>query len=237
MTRRTPVFFICAPHSRTGVTTAARLLTDYFLSRRTPIEGFDTDSREPTYAELFPQTTHVVDVGEVKGQISLFDRLLTSDETPRIVDVWHRSYEQLFSTIEEIGFFEEARRNNVEPIVLFQADATASAAANAKALLAAWPDLWMAAVHNEGAAPLGAAAYELLSRHPARGKFVIPRLESPIDRVLDDESLSLSQFFVEPPPDMSIVVRAALKGWLTPIFTQFQSFEMRLELEYAEALR
>ena len=36
---------------------------------------------------------------------------------------------------------------------------------------------------------------------------------------------------------MSIVVRAALKAWIAPIFTQFQSFELRLELEGAEFLK
>jgi len=33
------------------------------------------------------------------------------------------------------------------------------------------------------------------------------------------------------------VVRAALKTWLLPIFTQFQSLELRLELQSSEWLR
>jgi hypothetical protein len=237
MTRRTLVFFVCSPHSRTGVTTAARLLTDYYLSRNVAVEGFDTDSREPLYALFFPQRAQVVDIGEVKGQISLFDRLLVPDETPKIVDVWHRSYECLFSTIAEIGFFDEARRTGVEPLILFQADATASAANSALALNTTWPDLWMSVIHNQGAAPLGRDALTILGRYPARGKFVIPRLETPIARTLDDIDLSLSRFLVEQPPNMSIVVRAALKAWILPIFTQFQSFELRRDLQSSECLR
>jgi hypothetical protein len=237
MRRRTLVFIICSPHSRTGVTTAARLLTDFYLSRGDTVEGFDTDSREPHYGALFPDIARVVDVDDIKGQISLFDRLLVPNETPKIVDVWHRSYERFFSTIEEIGFIEEARRHAVEPIILFQADATESAATNASSLNAAWPDVWMTVVHNEGAAPLGPMAHEILSRYPARSKFVIPGLEGPIARALDDPELSLSGFLLEPPADMSIVVRAALKAWIAPIFTQFQSFELRLDLESSDFLR
>jgi len=71
----------------------------------------------------------------------------------------------------------------------------------------------------------------------ARGKFVIPRLEAPIARTLDDIDLSLSRFLVEQPPNMSIVVRAALKAWILPIFTQFQSFELRRDLQSSECLR
>lgn len=61
------------------------------------------------------------------------------------------------------------------------------------------------------------------ARYPASGKFVISRLEAPMARALDDVGLSLSRFMREPPP--------------APIFTQFQSFELRLELQSSECLR
>lgn len=237
MTRRTLVFFVCSPHSRTGVTTAARLLTDYYLSRAVGVECFDTDSREPLLAMYFPTRTQVIDLGDVKGQISLFDRLLTPDGAPKIVDVWHRSFEQLFSTIAEIGFFEEARRLGVDPIVLYQTDASDSAAISALTLATTWPELSMTIIHNEGAAPLGEEALDILARYPTHGKFVIPALEGPIARAMEDTGLSFSQFLLEPPYGMSIVVRAALKSWLLPIFTQFQSFELRLDLQSSEFLR
>ncbi len=237
MSRRTLVFFVCSPHSRTGVTTAARLLTDYYLSRGVPVEGFDTDSREPNYALRFPHVSQVIDLSDVKGQISLFDRLLAPDDTPKVVDVWSRSFDQLFATIAEIGFLEEARRTGVEPIILFQSDSSHTAASNARMLNTTWPDLWMTVIHNEGAAPLGPEALQILAQYPSRGKLVIPRLESAIARSLDDFDLSLSGFLQEPPAAMSIVVRAALKAWLLPIFTQFQSFELRFDLLSSEFLR
>ncbi len=237
MRRRTPVYFVCSPHSRTGVTTAARLVTDYYLSRGVAAEGFDTDSREPRYAVLFPGMSQVVDLGDVKGQISLFDRLLVPDDVPKIVDVWSRSFDQLFATIAEIGFLEEAEYAGVEPFILFQSDSTQSAASNARLLNTTWPGLWMSVIHNEGAAPLGPEALDILSQYPARGKLVIPRLEGPIARSLDDADLSLSRFLQDPPAHMSIVVRAALKAWLIPIVTQLQSFELRLDLLSSEFLR
>jgi hypothetical protein len=237
MRRRTLAYFVCSPHSRTGVTTTARLLTDYYLSRGVAVDGFDTDSREPGYAVLFPELSQVVDLCDVRGQISLFDRLLLADDTPKIVDVWSRSFDQLFSVIAEIGFLEEAKRAGVEPIVLYQADRSPRAASNARLLNTTWPDLWITVVHNEGAAPLGAEALEILSAYPTRGKFVIPKLESPIAELLEDQGFSLSAFLRAPPPAMSIVVRAAMKSWLIPIFTQFQSFELRLDLQSSEFLR
>jgi hypothetical protein len=236
MTRRTLAFFVCSPHSRTGVTTAARLLTDYYLSRNVGVEGFDTDVREPAYALFFPERTRIADLNDVKGQISLFDRLLVANERPKIVDVCHRSYERLFATIAEIGFLEEARRQGVEPVVLFQTDVTQSAANGALVLNTTWPDLTMSVIHNRGASPLGRDSLAVLARYPASGKFVIQRLEAPMARALDDVDLSLSALMGEPPPANSVALRTALKAWLLPIFTQFQSFELRLALQSSKCL-
>jgi len=230
MRRGANVFILCSPDARVGVSTTARLLTDYHLYSGVRVEGFDTDPHEPHYGDRFSDYVNVVDAAEIKGQIALFDRLLADDETPKIVDVWHRVFSRFFSTVQEIGFFEEARRRNLAPIILYHAAPTETALAGARALSASWPEVEMLIVQNEGAAPLGSHPWDTLRHYPANGKFVIPALEGPVAKILDAPSLSLSGFLRAPPTDMSIVVRAALKGWITPIFTQFNSFEMRQEL-------
>jgi hypothetical protein len=237
MRRRTIVYIACSPHARVGVSTTARLLTDYYLLQKRSVEAFDTDPYEPFYGPLFPQCVRMVDINEVKGQISLFDRLLVENELPKIVDVWHRSYKKFFSTVTEIGFFEEAHKIGLEPIILFHADPTDKALTEAAALSQIWPDLTITLVHNEGAVPLGPHAHEILSRYPTRGKFIIAPLDGSVAPILQDTNFSLSQFLLEPPSDMSIVVRAALKGWITRVFTQFQSCELRATLDDAVYLR
>lgn len=57
------------------------------------------------------------------------------------------------------------------------------------------------------------------------------------DARFGDVGLSLSLFMKEPPPAMRVMVRATLKAWLLPTFTQFQSFELRQELRSSEYLR
>jgi hypothetical protein len=236
MSRRTLVYFVCSPHSRTGVTTTARLITDYYLSRGRPVDCYDTDSREPSYALRYPDHSRIVDIFSIQGQIALFDPLLVADDRPKVVDVWSRSYDQLFSTIAEIGFLEEAARAGVEPIVFHQSDASAMAASNARLLTTTWPNLRVTVVHNEGAAPIGPEARGLLAAYQARGKLVIPRLDRLIARELDGLDMSFSHLLRDPPTAMPGVVQEALKGWLAPIFTQLQSFELRIQLQSSQFL-
>ncbi|HMK88813.1 MAG TPA: hypothetical protein VK446_04160 [Methylocystis sp.] len=231
MNRRALVFICCSPDARTGVSTTARLLTDYLLLQGAPVEGFDTDPHEPCYADFFPSLVRIVDASNVRGQISLFDRLLTPDQTPRIVDVWNRSYRRFFDTVRDIGFMEEAVGRGIDPVLLYHADASETALAGARDLVRSWPDLRFILVHNEGAAQLGPDAREILAHYPGQGKFVIGELNGAVAKTLSDRALSFSDFLTAPPASMSIVVRAALKAWILPIFTQFKSFELRLEME------
>src|ERR1700691_3360940 len=138
MAQKTQVYICCSPIRRSGVTTMARLLTDYFIcSGRTP-GGFDIDPREPDYGARFPASVTIVDSSRIEDQIAMFDRLLASDQNPKIVDVQHRFYDQFFETVDQIGFVDEADRAMVQPIVVFHADATDAALDASLALIRRW---------------------------------------------------------------------------------------------------
>ena len=236
MEQTTRVFICCSPHKRTGTTTTARLLTDYFIVNGRSFLGFDTDPREPDYGARFPQAVTIVDSAKVQGQVAMFDRLLVHDDAPKIIDVWHRSYEAFLETIDQIGFMDEARRTLIQPILLFHADATAESLAAALALAKQWPELCMVVVTNKGAAPLGQDGVDILAQFPSSRRFVIGALDASSRGVFEPPEFSMAQFLLAPPPDISIVVGTALRAWVAPIFTQFRTFELQLSMEGAQFL-
>ena len=195
MAQTTRVYFCCSPNKRSGSTTTARLLIDYFLTRGPGALGFDTDPHDPDFAKRFPDVVRVVDTAKVQGQIAMFDRLLVHDETPKVVDVQHRFYHSFFETIGQIGFMEEARRAMVLPVALFHLDASPNSLDVAGALAEHWPYLRMVAVRNKGAAPRG----------PERGGNTrpIPPLATNLDRRArpsDLEDFRRSGFFAAGDP-------------------------------------
>jgi hypothetical protein len=236
MERSTRAYICCSPHKRTGTTTTARLLTDYFAVNGRNFLGFDTDPHEPDYGARFPRAVTIVDAAKVQGQVAMFDRLLVHDETPKIVDVWHRSYDAFIETIDEIGFMDEARRTRIQPILLFHADATAASLAAALALSRRWLELCMVVVTNKGAAPLGQDGVDILAQFPSSRRFVIGALDVSSRFVFEAPDFSISQFLLSPPADISIVVGTALRAWVAPIFTQFRTFELQMAMEGAQFL-
>ncbi|SEC56661.1 hypothetical protein SAMN05444161_1385 [Rhizobiales bacterium GAS191] len=225
MEQRTRVYICSSPNKRTGTTTTARLLTDYFIFNGRNFAGFDTDPQDADYGARFPQAVTIVDVAKVQGQVAMFDRLLVHDETPKIVDVSHRSYDEFWETIDQIGFMDEARAVSIQPIVLFHVDASGAALAAAQALAGRWPDLNMVVVTNKGAAPFGRGALEILAQFPSPRRLVIGALDPSTRAYFEAADFSLPNFLRTRPSDMSIVIRIGLTAWVAPIFTQFRAFE------------
>ena len=147
------------------------------------------------------------------------------------------AFQRFFATVQDIGFVEEARRNGIEPILLFHADASEAALASAQSLNATWPNRRWSWCITKAPRPLGPDAADILRRYPAKHKFVVSALPAPVANILDDPSLSLWRFLHAPPTNMSNRVRAALKSWIVPIFTQFKTFELRRDLESSDYLR
>jgi hypothetical protein len=230
------VFISCSPHGRAGTSTTARLLSDYYLATRRDFAGFDADPHEPDYAPRFGERVGNVDLAEVQGQIRMIDSLLVADRKPKVIDLWSRAYDRFFNLVQEIGFVEEARAKGVEPVILYHADASAASAASAYRLAAALPGVETLLVHNEGAAPLGEAEQETLSLYPPHRRLKIRGLDPMLRRALEQPDLSLSWFLIDPPVEMSLVVRAGLRTWLQPVFSQFRAFEMRHSLDGASFL-
>ena len=236
MAQTTRVYLCCAPHKRTGATTTARLLLDYFLGGGGRALGFDTDPHDPAFAKRFPSAVTIVDTAKVQGQMTMFDRLLAPDETRKIVDVQQRFYDNFFETIGQIGFMEEARRAMVQPIALFHVDASPDAPAAASALAKRWPNLRLVVVRNKGAAPLGPDARDILDQFPHSERLTIGAVDAPTWKVFEAQDFSMSGVLGAPPARLSMATLISLRAWLRPIFRQFQLFELGISLENSQFL-
>jgi hypothetical protein len=122
MIHPTPLYIVASPRQRVGKTLIARLLIDFLLTSDRPLEGYDLDPHEPTLAKRFPGLVVPIDIGDISGQMQLFDRLLAHESTTKVIDLGCGPFAQFFAVMRETDFVIEARRRSIEPIVLFVAD-------------------------------------------------------------------------------------------------------------------
>ena len=100
----------------------ARLLAEFYVVNDRPVAAFDLADEGPQLADYLPDITTVADIGDTRGQMAFFDRLIADDVGARIIDLSHRVFKNFFTVVQEIQFFEEARRRSIEPLILFIID-------------------------------------------------------------------------------------------------------------------
>ena len=147
--RRTPVYIICSPRPLVGKTLIARLLCEFLLLQRGGVVGFDVNLKEPSLLDFLPRTTETADIDNTFGKMELMDRLIVNDGIAKVIDLGFPAFDEFFRMVEEIGFFKEAARRGIAPLVLFVADTDRASARGHEMLRSTVPPHAVITVDNE----------------------------------------------------------------------------------------
>jgi hypothetical protein len=136
-------------HPRVGKTLFTRLLIEFLRISGRPLVGYDP--REPALAGCFPNLVWPVDIADTRGQMALFDRILTDHWRTTVIDLGHGLFDQFFKVMAEIGFEDEARQKSIQPTVLFITDSAPFTAQTYADLRGRLQQTIFVPVHNEAA--------------------------------------------------------------------------------------
>ena len=228
--RRAGIYVVCSPQPHVGSTLTARLLLDFFLSRTGAAIGFDTNHLNPALAAVFPRDVMVIDLGSTRGQIMLFDRLIIGDGIPKVVDLWHASYDRFFKQATDFGFFEELRKQNLACLILLQMDPKQRFASEALTLSSRFAGVEVILVENAfvNSRPVGRRTYS--DRRSNTRSLFIPTMDPTFHRLLEEPELLVQRFARMQVPEDLHGVQAQLREVVLPIFHQFEIIEVALEV-------
>src|SRR5579862_8714077 len=220
MSLRTSVTIIASPRPRVGKTLLARLLVDFHRHEGHAVAGYDLNTGEGTLREFLPEHTTAAVVGNVKGQMALFDRL--------IADVGHESFAPFFAIADQIGFLAETNKQAIAVAILFLLTPDASSVEAYASLSKRFPGMLLSPVHNEilgpaqyrGKYPIGHGA--LLLRIPLLAPGLRKYIERPPFSFADDNAASDAGL----PAD----VHAELQHWLRRVHVEFRELGLRMLL-------
>jgi len=222
-TQPIPLYIIASPRPRTGKTLLARLMVEFFRVTGRPLAAYDLNPREPSLATRFPKLVWPVDIANTRGQMELFDRLLADAASTKVVDVGYSLFDQFFAVIAEIGFFQEARRRQIEPVILFVTD-PAAATVRSYTQLRGQLVATFVPVHNESVSLMFAKS-DFPPTRAECGMIRIPRLSPIVRGVIDRPSFSFAAYMTEQPGGPT-----EIHQWVGEIFAGFRELELRLLL-------
>src|SRR6516165_5101173 len=224
--KTTPLYVVCSPCRGVGKTLVSRLLAEFYVVNDRPVAAFDLADEGPQLTDYLPGITTVADIADARGQMTFFDRLIANDA--RIIDLSHRVFKNFFTVVQEIRFFEEARRHSIEPLILFIIDPDPKSAKAYAVLRDQLSQASLLPVRNQ----IEAAA---ISYGDARSKVIraptsldIPLLDFPLRALMDRQSFSFSGFWRASPADLPVSLTHQLSRWIGRIFLQFRELELLL---------
>jgi len=229
MPQHTQLYIVASRHPRVGKTLLARLLIEFLRISGRPLVGYDLDPREPALAGYFPNLVWPVDIADTRGQMALFDRILSDHWRTTVIDLGQGLFDQFFNVMTEIGFEDEARQKLIQPVVLFITDPAPFTAQTYAELRGRLEQTIFVPVHNE------AAAFMVIGQDfpPSSPKFAtirIPRLSPIVRGLIDRPGFSFSAYMSQQPGGPTEV-----HSWISRVFAEFRELELRLLIGQLES--
>jgi hypothetical protein len=228
MSFRNSIAIVASPRPRVGKTLLARVLTDFHLHEGRSVAAFDLNAAgEGTLAQFLPEHVTRSSIDDLEGQMALFDRLMVEDGATKIIDVGRASFEPFFTLASQFGFAEEARRQDIVPVLLYLMTPDRTSVEAYRNLCSRLPEAVLAPVHNE----VFGVAQHGNKYAPIGSDTVIVRLPLLVSNV---------RKYVERPPfsfansESAAVLDAddyiELQHWLRRIYREFRELDQRILL-------
>jgi hypothetical protein len=229
MSFRNSVTIVASPRPRVGKTLLARLLTDFHLQEGRSVASFDLNSGEGTLAEFLPEHATPSGIGDIKGQMALFDRLIADDDTSKIVDLGHESFEPFFALANQIGFAEEARKHSIAPAILYLLTPDRTSVEAYRGLRRRFPQATLAPVHNEILGPAQHRdRYDLMGSGEVVVRLAV--LAPAVRKYVERPPFSFADSRLAAAFDAPFDVNIELQRWLRKAYLEFRELDLRILL-------
>jgi hypothetical protein len=230
--RASSLVVVCSPRRHIGKTLLARLLVEFHVADGKAVAAVDLADESPQLSDYLPGLTSRGEVTSIRGQMALFDGLLGDRDAPKVIDVSHRTFRDFFVVARKIGFFEEARRRAIEPVILFLVDPDPRSAQAYSVLRSSFPGTPLLPVRNQAFAR-GVPYDAFLNHSDVHVSLEIPALaSSSLKSLIEQPWFSFARFEREGGPAASgglpPRLDEELHGWFKRIFRQFRELELWL---------
>ena len=222
------ITIVASPRPRVGKTLLARLLADFHQQQGRAVATFDLNAGDKTLEHFLPEQTTTASIRDINGQIALFDRLVADEDTTKIIDLGHESFESFFAVTHQIGFVEEARSRSIGVAILFTMTPDRTSVDAYRNLRTRFSHATLAPVHNEMLGPAQHRdKYPLASGSPVvRIAVLAPGLR----RYIETPPFSFATSQLADAVGMPVSSHAEIQRWLRRIYLEFRELDLRILL-------
>jgi hypothetical protein len=220
-----PLYVVCSPCRCVGKTLVARLIAELHLLDERPVAAFDLADEGPQLADYLPEHTTVADIGDTLGQMAFFDRLIDEGDGAKVIDVSHRAFKTFFDVVQAIGFFEEARRRAIAPLILYVVDQDPKAVQAYSRLRRSCTAASLLPVRNQAEASELPDYVRSPNRWIAPASLDIALIGFSLRALIDRPAFSFADYWRAASTDLSEATDDELMDWTESVFLQLRAVE------------
>jgi len=228
--KTTPLYVVCSPRRCGGKTLVSRLLAEFYVLGDRRVAAFDLCDEGPQLADYLPQITRITDISDVRDQMAFFDRLIEYGGA-QIIDLDHRLFQNFFTIVQKIGFFEEARGRSIAPLILFVIDMHPKSPELCATIRRWFPEASLLPVRNVARGIAIPAPDTLPKDCPSRASLDVPFVRLSLRTLIDSPNFSFSEFWRSKPTNLPDALDHELWDWVAGVFFQFRDIELSLGCE------
>ncbi|KQY97955.1 hypothetical protein ASD45_18375 [Pseudolabrys sp. Root1462] len=229
MSIRHSVYIVASPRPRVGKTLLSRLLIDYHKHEGREFGAFDLNSGDHTLKQFAPDDVTAANIGSVKGQMALFDSLVSEQGGGKVVDVGGDAYKNFFDVAYRIGLVEEAHKRDIAPVILFIVSSDKQAADVYRDLRTRFPGAALTPVHNE---MLGLAQHR--DRFPPSGQggaiLRMPVLAPGLRKYIETPPFGFADEQLANARHIPLDAHIEIQRWLRKAYLEFRELDLRILL-------
>lgn len=225
MARPKSIYIVCSPRQRVGKTLIARVLTEFILADGRSAVAFDLNPNNAALYGFLPRYAALADLSTTRGQMALFDELISEDEVTKVIDLGDESFEKFFTLLRQLGLVNEARRRGIEVVTLFIGDPDPRSAQSYIDLRRAFFRMALVPVHNEQVASVQNYMESFPNPVASERAVRIPVLSPFLKLIVDKAGFSFDDYL-----ERQTGMRTELHEWIERTFVEFRELELRLLL-------
>lgn len=229
MSIRHSVYIVASPRPRVGKTLLSRLLIDYHKHEEREVAAFDLGAGDNTLKQFAPDDVTAADIGSVRGQMALFDRLVSEQGGGKVVDVGGDMFKNFFDVAYRIGLVEETHKRNIAPVVLFIASSDKQSADAYQDLRSRFPGAALTPVHNE---MLGLAQHRDRFPPSAEGGAILrmPVLAPGLRKYIETPPFGFADELLANARHIPLEAHIDIQRWLRRAYLEFRELDLRILL-------
>ena len=187
--------------------------------------AFDLNPNNAALYGFLPRYAALADLSTTRGQMALFDELISEDEVTKVIDLGDESFDKFFTLLRQLGLVDEARRRGIEVVTLFIGDPDPRSAQSYIDLRRSLFRMALVPVHNEQVASV--QNYMENFPNPVAGERAvrIPVLSPFLKSIVDKAGFSFDDYL-----ERQTGMRTELHEWIDRTFVEFRELELRLLL-------